>query len=526
MMQQQQQQYPGMMQAHQAAMMIQQHQYINMQLNNNQLQQRQARPTMVNHHSSTNNPTSGGGGLFPPHPMFQNPQMFMAGGIGPSYHGFLPQAPFFPPPFAPPPPSQQNKGEDATMMEERTESSNSTTTPTLQPPAHLYNGPPVSALVPRAPRGLQPSPPSIDAHHRGRSSFGSVVALPTPPQATTTPAAGDTKAFHFATTNDDDHDVSPPPAPPMMDNSTVSATETTPSAILHRTEGKNVVTSTTPPSSERSPLASLADNNPPPGSCATSVNKPPKSADLQEASLLLGLRQRSPTLIQVQASPRLQQPSPPPKPVATKTEEEPPAPPAATNTETPIVQDNEKEEPTSQDPLQPNEEGMTVPKTYPKRLALPEDHLKLNSLHCFLRQNLLEIFVVEPNNTKVKFRHAPSSSVGRVGFRCVFCAAARRNNPTENFDSEAPMAIFYPKATAEIYRLVTSWQRCHLRKCKQLPPPLRAQWELLKHDKTRGKTQYWVVSAHAIGLRDRKTKAGGIHFELNDDEDVCCQPVA
>jgi hypothetical protein len=150
-----------------------------------------------------------------------------------------------------------------------------------------------------------------------------------------------------------------------------------------------------------------------------------------------------------------------------------------------------------------------IPAKYPTRLCLPYDGAKLNSLHCFLRSDLLEIFVVQKSPHKSP-THSPHSSIGRVGLRCVHCAMSRQYREDRD---EAPMAVFYPKSVAEIYRLVTSWQRCHLRKCRNLPPAVRTKWlELRETDKSRGKTHYWVTSAKEIGLRDCQGRAGGIRF--------------
>ena len=159
------------------------------------------------------------------------------------------------------------------------------------------------------------------------------------------------------------------------------------------------------------------------------------------------------------------------------------------------------------------EASFFVPEHYPTRLALPRDGAKLNALHCFLRSEMLEIFVVQPRKgTKKPQSYAPGSSVGRVGLRCVHCAIHRQRHGGDTSD-EAPMAVFYPKSVAEIYRLVTSWQRCHVRKCKTLPPAVRKRWQELRDtEKTRGKTHYWVLSAEEIGLVDCQTKAGGVRF--------------
>eukprot|EP00529_Nitzschia_sp_RCC80_P003009 CAMPEP_0113520750 /NCGR_PEP_ID=MMETSP0014_2-20120614/44267_1 /TAXON_ID=2857 /ORGANISM="Nitzschia sp." /LENGTH=1107 /DNA_ID=CAMNT_0000418651 /DNA_START=216 /DNA_END=3539 /DNA_ORIENTATION=- /assembly_acc=CAM_ASM_000159 len=170
-----------------------------------------------------------------------------------------------------------------------------------------------------------------------------------------------------------------------------------------------------------------------------------------------------------------------------------------------------------------------VPEKYPRRLSLQCDASKLNSLHCFLRNELLEIFVVERSLAKTPI-HSPSSSVGRVGLRCVHCAMARKLRGHSERD-EAPMAVFYPKSIAEIYRLVTSWQRCHLRKCRNLPPSVRSIWQTLReNDKSRGKTHYWVTAAKQIGLLDCQSRAGGIRFAPNLSEfpaaitSSSCQP--
>ncbi|CAJ1936341.1 unnamed protein product [Cylindrotheca closterium] len=167
-----------------------------------------------------------------------------------------------------------------------------------------------------------------------------------------------------------------------------------------------------------------------------------------------------------------------------------------------------------------------IPENYPRRLALPQDDSKLNSLHCFLRSDLLDIFVVQKSQNKSP-THSPGSSVGRVGLRCVHCAMTRKSRDDRD---EAPMAVFYPKSIAEIYRLVTSWQRCHLRKCRNLPPGLRSQWQALREsDKSRGKTHYWVTSAKQIGLVDCYSRAGGIRFDpavVDAFNKKQCQPVA
>jgi hypothetical protein len=156
----------------------------------------------------------------------------------------------------------------------------------------------------------------------------------------------------------------------------------------------------------------------------------------------------------------------------------------------------------------------------PNRLSVPEDASKLNSMHCFLRSDLLELFVIESTDISnaplsldeatTKTHTGKDGSSRRVGLRCVHCAQVRLRNL--NIKEEAPMAVFYPKCITELYRLVTSWQRVHLRKCRNIPPSVREIYEKTKEDKSRGKTQWWVTSARKIGLVDSDSKAGGICF--------------
>ena len=94
-----------------------------------------------------------------------------------------------------------------------------------------------------------------------------------------------------------------------------------------------------------------------------------------------------------------------------------------------------------------------VPKNYPKRLALGDDDNKLNTLHCFIRSELLEIFVVDQSICSSPTSAAGSgSALGRVGLRCVHCAQERKRLKVGD-RNEAPMAVFYPKCVSEIYNV-------------------------------------------------------------------------
>lgn len=146
-----------------------------------------------------------------------------------------------------------------------------------------------------------------------------------------------------------------------------------------------------------------------------------------------------------------------------------------------------------------NEFPCKVPDHYPTRLSLPYDISKLNSLHCFLRSELIEIFCVTKSKSNQKSPcHSPGSSVGRVGLRCVHCAIVRdsfrqQQDRDRAANNRPAMAVFYPKSLSEIYRLVTSWQRCHLRKCRNVPPPARAEEKQIIGSLQHSKSASWIV---------------------------------
>ena len=185
------------------------------------------------------------------------------------------------------------------------------------------------------------------------------------------------------------------------------------------------------------------------------------------------------------------------------------------------------------------------------RLSLATDLevQNLNSLHQFVRAELLELFVI-PGSTSIStsgsqtavhvhvgtrtgspkdsfsspkslsrrsFRNSTttansppdstsiSSSTattyashrqypGRVGLRCVHCVNSKKASSGSSF---------FPKNIADLYRSVCTWQRVHFQHCSSVPTCEKEKYSRLKAtDKTRGKTKYWETSAKAIGLVD------------------------
>eukprot|EP00957_Ditylum_brightwellii_P059045 4478461-Ditylum_brightwellii.AAC.1 len=175
----------------------------------------------------------------------------------------------------------------------------------------------------------------------------------------------------------------------------------------------------------------------------------------------------------------------------------------------------------------------------PTRLALPEDSDRLNSLHCFIRSELLEIFqdsdddfwpkrsIIKKNQGEKDENSNPQEAIAyqqnvgnrrsgvRVGLRCVYCA----NAPLS--DREV-MSIFYPKSTSHIYRKVCEWQWRHFRNCGYVPLSVKEKFTRLKEeDKTRGWTKYWDNSAKKLGLIDLDSYGSGkgLCFSISFFED-------
>lgn len=195
-----------------------------------------------------------------------------------------------------------------------------------------------------------------------------------------------------------------------------------------------------------------------------------------------------------------------------------------------------------------SEKGKTF---FPTRLSMPNDDTELNSLHCFVRSELLEIFVLSENqgqeNTPLEktsttemiyFNNknasqqptdnpvsTKTSKYSRIGLRCVHCSHTYPRPVVDetgttvldpqtiitNFN--APMAAIYPKSLSDLYRLVCTWQRVHFLKCRHVPPSVRNVYKDLKNnDKSRGKTKFWVSSAMQLGMVNDENVGGFIRF--------------
>lgn len=139
-------------------------------------------------------------------------------------------------------------------------------------------------------------------------------------------------------------------------------------------------------------------------------------------------------------------------------------------------------------------------------LALPEDHLSLSPLRCFLRQNVCA-FSATDEDIAVRTPTTFSVVKGQVGIGCIHCQrlpAKERSN----------RAVCFPFSVGRIYQSVADIQRFHFSECKMVPEDVRETFVKLQSKSSKGSKglatrQYWISSAKKIGLVDTSK---GIRF--------------
>ena len=149
------------------------------------------------------------------------------------------------------------------------------------------------------------------------------------------------------------------------------------------------------------------------------------------------------------------------------------------------------------------------------RLAVPNDADHVNSLHCFVRAELLEVFVLDGMKNSDNYSSSTSSCNANtnkiknsVGIRCVHCVQKSKEDR-----QGSSMSTFFPKSIEDIYRGVCTWQRIHFKNCHHIPDPLKQKYDRLKDDdRTRGKKAHWVSSARLIGLENIDDQRNGVIY--------------
>jgi hypothetical protein len=165
------------------------------------------------------------------------------------------------------------------------------------------------------------------------------------------------------------------------------------------------------------------------------------------------------------------------------------------------------------------------------RLAMPNDEEHLNSVYCFIRSELLELFVVwqevqpsqqqvlqvdvslsqaqnksQTSSTSLSSNSCSRTRIPRVGLRCVYCERATSRVPAKKRrPCHSLMRTIFPTTVAELYPRVILWYSLHVKTCPFLSPLIRQQLNDLQKEgvpKKRGSPAYWIASAHALGLQD------------------------
>ena len=142
------------------------------------------------------------------------------------------------------------------------------------------------------------------------------------------------------------------------------------------------------------------------------------------------------------------------------------------------------------------------------RLAAKGDKDNLNQLHCYVRKELLEVFVLDGSD----------DGQHRVGLRCVHCGCL----PKEKRGGSS-MSAFFPKSVEDLYRAVCTWQRIHFKACKVIPEDVKeTYWRLKDEDRTRGKKAHWIKTAKNMGFRNLDNDRSGViwcHSVNSDSQD-------
>mmetsp|Transcript_11967 Transcript_11967/g.28783 ORF Transcript_11967/g.28783 Transcript_11967/m.28783 type:complete len:880 (-) Transcript_11967:2786-5425(-) len=129
------------------------------------------------------------------------------------------------------------------------------------------------------------------------------------------------------------------------------------------------------------------------------------------------------------------------------------------------------------------------------------DEGNVNPLHCYVRKELIEVVVLGRD-----FGY-------RVGLRCVFCGPLPKSE--RNVFS---MSQFFPKSVEDMYRCVCTWQRIHFPHCKHVPEHMKIRYRELKQISldTRGRKQYWIESAKALGMRNMDHNRSGVYLAVEE----------
>ena len=164
-------------------------------------------------------------------------------------------------------------------------------------------------------------------------------------------------------------------------------------------------------------------------------------------------------------------------------------------------------------------DSMSLPE--PRMLGTPKlDEQHLNPFHCFLRQEIVELFTITESNIRYyqKYRKQDKIVLGRVGLRCKFCCnfdVPSSNNDEQQRNSKVhawnqKSYASFPSSLMDIYYQVVAFQRVHLQLCTFISEEMKEKAKVLKEKKKKnGRKQYWKEAAAAIGIVQEEFKVDG-----------------
>ena len=128
-------------------------------------------------------------------------------------------------------------------------------------------------------------------------------------------------------------------------------------------------------------------------------------------------------------------------------------------------------------------------------LGVDEDPNWLSEFHCFVRSELVEVFLASHDDVKSRNN---SIAHHQVGLRCRFCA---HMTPS----ARAGRASAFPSSLRQIYQSFTMMLRDHFGSCDAIPAVTKEKFVALKDKPAQGATdskRFWVYSAMKIGMAD------------------------
>lgn len=151
-------------------------------------------------------------------------------------------------------------------------------------------------------------------------------------------------------------------------------------------------------------------------------------------------------------------------------------------------------------------------------LAVDEDANWLSEFQCFLRSEILEVFIASPRdleNRAIAGSSKKKIATSQVGIRCRFCAHL---HPTER----ASRASAFPSSVRQIYQSFTMMLREHLNgQCEAFPNDIKAHFAKLKGQSAQSASdskRYWIYAAQKLGMVD--TKESGIQMADHPPTDL------